>query len=559
MMIARRTGRFWYVATATLVLAAGCGSDDTDHRSGTDFGGAGGAVANSSGGVGTAIGGQSGSLEGSGGSSHPATGGLANSGGVGPSGGAATSGGSSSGTGPTSSGSGGGTGGNQTGPTTGGRSATGGALGSGGTSTAGGQPGTGGRTANTGGADPAGSGGRLGSSGTTGTAWETGGTDAAGGVSTGGNLSGGNGSGGADAPGGAGGSGGEASGGSAGEGGGPSTPAFILGADISSVDQSSATYRDTDGQTKSIFELLKSHGFNTIRLRTFVDPSAPYGYASSANGCAGLAEAYGDKDHVIAFGKQVKAAGMGFLLDFHYSDVWADPGNQIIPEAWRSAGSIEELASLLHDYTFDVLSAAVESGARPDMVQVGNEITPGMLMHVPGANTDCWGNNPSSAPIGGSTSNWDNLATLLNAGIEAVRSVDPGIKVMLHVENTESASSIEWWISSAQSRGVDFDVLGLSCYTAFQGEPSVWENTFTELAATFPDLEFAIAEYNPDRTAANRMMKNLPGGRGLGTFFWEPTQSGEWGDSLFTWQGGTAVANAADFAEFDALLPELGL
>lgn len=347
---------------------------------------------------------------------------------------------------------------------------------------------------------------------------------------------------------------------SSGGGGGKSQVPFMLGADISSVQEWSWSFVDTDGQTKSIFELLKNHGFNYIRLKTFVDPSAPYGYASSANGCNGLSEPFGDRDHVVAFGKQAKDAGMGFLLNFHYSDVWADPGNQIIPEAWRDASSIAELADYVRDYTADVVQTAVAAGARPDMVQVGNEISPGMLMHVPGANTDCWGNNPASAPIGGSTANWDNLATLLKAGIEAVRAVDADIQIMLHVENTDDLDGVRWWVDNAISRGVDFDVLGLSCYTAFQGQPSVWENSFTALAEEFPELAFVIAEYNPERTAANMLMLNLPDGRGLGTFFWEPTRSGEWGSSMFTQQGqSTLVANADDFAEYDAMLGDLGL
>src|SRR5690606_16213862 len=89
-----------------------------------------------------------------------------------------------------------------------------------------------------------------------------------------------------------------------GSGGGVFQVPFILGADISSVQESKMTFRDTDGQTKDIFALLKNHGFNYIRLKTFVDPMAPYGYASKANGCAGLSEAFGDRDHVVAFGKQ---------------------------------------------------------------------------------------------------------------------------------------------------------------------------------------------------------------------------------------------------------------
>ncbi len=353
--------------------------------------------------------------------------------------------------------------------------------------------------------------------------------------------------------------GGAATDGGAGTSGAPQEFPFILGADISGTQESNATYRDTDGQTKSLFELLKNHGFNYIRLRTFVEPGAPYGYASDANGCTGLSETFGDRDHVVAYGKLAKDAGMGFLLDFHYSDTWADPGNQIIPDSWRDASSIAELASLVKDYTIDVLQTAVAAGARPDMVQVGNEITPGMLVHVPNSQTDCWGNNASMAPVNGGTSNFDNLATLLKAGIEGVREVDPSILIMLHIENTDDLQGVHWWMDGVTSRDVDFDVMGLSCYTAFQGGPAVWENTFNDLATRYPQLKFAIAEYNPDRTQANLVIKNLPEGRGLGTFFWEPTRSGEWGESMFSWEGNTAVANTQDFAEYDALISQLGL
>jgi arabinogalactan endo-1,4-beta-galactosidase len=344
-------------------------------------------------------------------------------------------------------------------------------------------------------------------------------------------------------------------------GGAQFEPPFILGADISSVQESQSTFRDTDGQTKTIFAVLKHHGFNYIRLKTFVDPSAPYGYASTANGCTGFPEPFGDRDHVVAFGKQAKDAGMGFLLNFHYSDVWADPGNQIIPAAWRDATTLTELASRVKAYTKDVITTAVAAGARPDMVQVGNEITPGMLAHVPGSNTDCWGNNPAAAPaaISGSITNWNNFTTLLKAGIEGVREVDPEIQIMLHIENTDDLNGVRSWLDNVLMRDVEFDVLGLSCYVAFQGQPSVWQSTFSSLATNYPDLKFAIAEYNPERTQANLMMKNLPDGRGLGTFFWEPTRSGEWGNSLFTWQNNVATANSADFQEYDEMRAELGL
>lgn len=411
----------------------------------------------------------------------------------------------------------------ETGGTSGGGQASGGAPGSGAVSSSGGS--------SAGGASGGGSSGGLGS----------GGADPAGGAASGGASSGGTASGGG------------------GTGGAPEAPSFFLGADISSVQESNSTFIDTDGEQKSIFALLKNHGFNSVRLRTFVDPMAPYGYASSANGCSGKSEAYGDKAHVIAYGKEAKDHGMGLLVDFHYSDVWADPGNQIIPEAWRDAGDIDALAALVKEYTKDFLEDAIARGARPDMVQVGNEITPGLLMHVPGPDTDCWGNQPAAAPLGGSTSNWANLGKLLRAGTSAVREVDPTILIMLHVENTDELEGVRWWVNQAVGQDVDFDVLGLSCYTEFQGQPSVWESTFSSLASEHPALKFVIAEYNPERTRANEIMRDLSGGRGIGTFFWEPTQSGEWGEAMFTWQGNTARARAEDFAEFDALRESLGL
>jgi arabinogalactan endo-1,4-beta-galactosidase len=337
---------------------------------------------------------------------------------------------------------------------------------------------------------------------------------------------------------------------------------FILGADISSVDEAidgGAVYVDTDGVEKNVLELLRNHGFNYIRLRTFVNPTAAFGYASG-DGCPAKREAYADKEHTLAFAQQVKAAGMGLLLDFHYSDTWADPGKQVIPQAWRASDSIEALAEQVRSYTVDVVGALVEAGARPDMVQVGNEITPGMLIHVPTANTDCYGSNSSvRAGANGSQGNWDNLAALLRAGLDGVRSVDPTIRTMLHIENTESVAGVTSWVGNALQRGVSFDVLGLSAYEAFQGPSSAWRSTLGQLATTFPDLSFAIAEYNPQRRLLNDIMHELPNGRGLGTFFWEPTQSGTWGAAMFSQQGNRFSANPTDFAEYDQMKADFGL
>lgn len=344
--------------------------------------------------------------------------------------------------------------------------------------------------------------------------------------------------------------------------GGTKADAFMLGADVSSMQEAvdkGARFFDTDGTEKPLMLILKAHGFNTVRLRTFVEPDAPYGYAAGLDAACAKSEAYCDTAHTVEVAQQVKALGMRLLLDLHYSDNWADPGKQIVPRRFRAATTVAALAAEVKTYTKEVLIALSAAGALPDMVQVGNEITPGILMHVPNANTDCWGNNVSPASVNGSASRWNDLATLLSAGIEGVREVDASIEVMLHIENTDELAGVRSWVTQALARGVDFDVLGLSCYTAYQGQPSVWRHTFESMAAEFPTLAFAIAEYNPERTEANRIIKDLPDGRGRGTFFWEPTLSGTWGTALFTVSGQSYRADPRAFAEIDALRGELGL
>src|SRR6185436_15664912 len=136
---------------------------------------------------------------------------------------------------------------------------------------------------------------------------------------------------------------------------------YFIGADISRVqtDPPGTTYADNDGKQKELFLLLKGHGFNYIRVRTFVDPKAADGNSKT--------EGFYDISHTVAFGKRIKDAQMGFLLDFHYSDNWADPGKQCVPVAWQGLTSIDMLATAVHDYTKDSISALVAGGARPDM------------------------------------------------------------------------------------------------------------------------------------------------------------------------------------------------
>jgi arabinogalactan endo-1,4-beta-galactosidase len=330
---------------------------------------------------------------------------------------------------------------------------------------------------------------------------------------------------------------------------------YVLGADISSIPEriaNGAEFVDTDGRAKGILTILQNHGFNYIRLRTFVEPLAEFGYASDKS-CPGKAEAYNDKAHIVDFARQIKAADMGLLLDFHYSDTWADPGKQVIPEAWRGARSVDELVQLLQAYTVDVMRALADADALPDMVQIGNEITPGFLIHVPTAETDCYGNRSLLNPeINGSARDWDKLATLLGAGIAGVKSVHPGARIVLHIENTENLEGVVDWVANARNRGLEFDVLGLSAYERWQGPSSEWPATFTALNARFPDLELSIVEYGGDPAFVNEIMRNLPDGRGIGTFTWEPIP-GNGPNALFERDGDLLRARAEGFAPFEAI------
>jgi arabinogalactan endo-1,4-beta-galactosidase len=315
--------------------------------------------------------------------------------------------------------------------------------------------------------------------------------------------------------------------GTAGAGGADALGAsYFIGADITDQETQPAATR------ANLLTLMKAHGFNYVRLRTFVDPRAADGY-DKTNG-------FDDIAHTVAFGKQVKDAGMGLLIDFHYSDNWADPGKQCVPVAWQSYTMIGQLATAVHDYTKDAITQLIAGGARPDMVQIGNEATPGILIHlcdaggrpragiagynsVNGAiylysSTD-GGAPPAGGPAAGG---WTNLGMLLNAGVQGVKEVDSGITIALHLDRGNDLASSRNYIQNAMTRAVPFDVFAESCYTVTQGQPADWQATFTSLATQYPSLKFMIAEYGGAQRAANDVIFNLPSQRGIGTFTWQP-------------------------------------
>jgi arabinogalactan endo-1,4-beta-galactosidase len=348
------------------------------------------------------------------------------------------------------------------------------------------------------------------SGGAAGSQSAAGGPNATAGAPGGGGANGAAGANGAGAP-----AGGQASGGTSNAGapgGGASTlPPFILGADVTITMEDEywgANYTDA-GTQKPLEQLLKDHGFNFIRIDTFVNPAAPGGFAAE------MEQPFRDLTHTITLAKRVKAIGMGFLLDLHYSDTWTNPSAQKPPAAWAGL-SVPQLETKVYDYTKDAVSQLKAAAARPDIVQIGNEITSGML----------WDTGKAAG------SDFANFATLLKAGIRAVRDVDPTIQIMLHIEKCNNTETSEWWLDGVLGAGVAFDILGQSCYatapngvTGYQGTPAQWQATFAALAARYPKLKFVVAEYSAEQRAVNDTMFNLPDHRGLGSFNWDPTRS----------------------------------
>ncbi|QEC44023.1 glycoside hydrolase family 53 protein [Pseudobacter ginsenosidimutans] len=220
---------------------------------------------------------------------------------------------------------------------------------------------------------------------------------------------------------------------------------LVMGADLSSVNMVQANggrYEDS-GRAKDPYLLFRQYGCNSVRLRLFHNPAAPGGY--SADGYCGL-------EDVVRSIRRAKDLGMAVNLDFHYSDTWADPGVQKIPAAWAGK-SISVLKDSVYNYTIGVLEHLKALNLTPEMVQIGNEIQPGMLL-----------------PEGKITNNdFSSLAVLLNSGIKAVRdfSEQSTIKPLI-ILHPASAQVQQWWFNGITAAGVtDFDIIGISYYEEF--------------------------------------------------------------------------------------------
>ncbi|MFF5896659.1 arabinogalactan endo-beta-1,4-galactanase [Streptomyces argenteolus] len=331
----------------------------------------------------------------------------------------------------------------------------------------------------------------------------------------------------------------------------------VRGGDLSTLPKNEAygaTYRNASGTAGDAMSILKSSGMNYVRLKVWVNP----------------ADGYNTKARVLAMAKRAKALGMKILVDFHYSDAWADPGKQNKPAAWAGHG-YTQLRTDVYNHTYDVLNALKAQGTTADMVQIGNEINGGML----------W---PE-----GSTDNWSQLAGLITSGANAAKAVSSGTKVALHLAEGGDNAGTRWWFDNAVAQKVPFDVIALSYYGYWHGALSelqanlddaasrygkpvmVAETAYAHTLANDDGLENNVATTNqlvtgypatPAGQAANlrdvmNVVEAVPNGRGLGAVYWEPSWTAVTGSG---WDpadpsSGNAWENQAVFDHNGKLLP----
>ena len=314
---------------------------------------------------------------------------------------------------------------------------------------------------------------------------------------------------------------------------------MFKGADLSSlpeVEENGGKFYD-QGREMSAPEILKRHGVNLIRLRLWNDPydaeGNPYGAGTN------------DLPRTIEMARRCKALGLPWLLDFHYSDFWADPGKQYPPKAWAEL-DLDALVQAVYDFSFRTLSTLKEAGLLPAIAAVGNEISNGLL----------W-------PLG-QVPNWSNIARLVSAGLRAVKAAAPGVQTMIHLDNGGWHGLYRSWFDSYRiNGGADFDWIGLSYYPFWHGSLEQLRDNMHRLSRTLgkpmliveTSTAFTLAECREreglapeekrglaanEKTAAAvpypmspegqcaflrdlwDVIRSAPGGLGRGFVWWEP-------------------------------------
>ena len=281
---------------------------------------------------------------------------------------------------------------------------------------------------------------------------------------------------------------------------------FAFGADVSFVPQMEGwgtKWLDKNGKQKDILQILKEQGVNNIRLRVWTVNSG----ASS-------------KQEVVSMCKRAKAKGMGVMIDFHYSDTWADPGSQTIPSAWTDH-SVEALSKNVYDHTYDVLKAIKDAGVVPKWVQVGNETKRGMLYPVGQTNK------------GGS----EAFAKFVQSGYNAVKAVDSTMQVIVHLPDGHDNSLYRNIFDGLKKNGAKWDIIGLSAYPRWSHLDG--PTMITKVMANINDLKkrygtpcmiVETGHYPSQAIEGNQylvgVMDKMIKNGDLGCFYWEPESMG---------------------------------
>lgn len=296
--------------------------------------------------------------------------------------------------------------------------------------------------------------------------------------------------------------------------------------DLAFFESRGVAYKDK-GQVQDGLQILKNHGFNCVRLRL---------WTSSATQAASDGYNYGNNlAYTVPLAVRVKNAGLLFSLDFHYSDTWADPGKQATPAAWTNL-NFAQLVAQMRSYNSNTIAAFAAAGAMPDYVQIGNEITGGML----------W---PSGKVSGSGGSSWSNLGQLMKAAVQGIQDASTAVsatmpKIIVHIDRGGDWATTEWFFDNLNAQGVPYDIIGESYYTFFHG-PLVNLNTCLSNAAVRYGKPIIVAENafpwtNSVTSWTNKLdgfaptvngqvsfiaalaqvVKSVPNHLGMGIFYW---------------------------------------
>ena len=292
---------------------------------------------------------------------------------------------------------------------------------------------------------------------------------------------------------------------------------FAKGADVSwltEFESNGALFYDANGKPQECMALLRDLGMNSIRLRVWVNPDGGW--------CG--------KDDVVAKAWRAHKLGMRLMIDFHYSDTWADPGKQYVPAAWKDY-TFEQMKQAVADHTRDVLTALKERNIDVEWVQVGNETSDGMLWNdADGAD--------ALAVTGRASKNMANFAAYVNAGYDAVKAVYPDAKVIVHLDKGNKLSQYTWMFDGLKQHGAKWDVIGMSLYPDWITDQT-WQQVSDDCLANMQTLatkygcNVILSEIGMvwnSENAAPFLKKMVDGCKALsiceGVFYWEPETYG---------------------------------